>query len=109
MLAQQNEIPIEKKDKNMVRCSTLFSQLIAIFNRKQFYRLVINHKAERYPKGFNSWDHFVAMLFCQLAQAKSLREICRGLSCRMWKLRYLGMKDAPTKKNSFQEQTALPG
>lgn len=81
----------------MVRCASLFSQLIAVFNRNQFYGLVIKHKAERYAKGFNSWDHFVAMLFCQLAQAKSLREICGGLSCCMGKLRHLGMRDAPKK------------
>jgi hypothetical protein len=81
----------------MVRCSSLFSQLIAVFNKKQFYRLVINHKAERYSKGFSSWDHFIAMLFCQIAQAKSLREICDGLLCCEGKLRHLGMKDAPKK------------
>lgn len=81
----------------MVRCASLFSQLIALFNRNQFYQLVIKHKAERYSKGFNSWDHFVAMLFCQLAQAKSLREISGGLACCMGKLRHLGMKDAPKK------------
>ena len=81
----------------MVRCASLFSQLIALFNRNQFYQLVIKHKAERYSKGFGSWDHFVAMLFCQLAQAKSLREITGGLACCMGKLRHLGMKDAPKK------------
>lgn len=81
----------------MVRCASLFSQLIALFPRNRFYRLVIEHKAERYSKGYNSWDHFVAMLFCQLAQAKSLREICGGLACCMGKLRHLGMKDAPKK------------
>jgi hypothetical protein len=37
------------------------------------------------------------MLFCQLAQAKSLREICGGLACTMGKLRHLGMKNAPKK------------
>jgi hypothetical protein len=37
------------------------------------------------------------MLFCQLAQAKSLREICGGLASCMGKLRHLGMKDAPNK------------
>ena len=81
----------------MVRCASLFSQLIAVFNRNQFYRLVIKHKAEYYSKGFSSWDHFVSMLFCQLAQAKSLREISGGLACCMGKLRHLGMKDAPKK------------
>jgi len=39
----------------------------------------------------------VAMLFCQLAQAKNLREICGGLACCMGKLRNLGMKNAPNK------------
>ncbi|RLB40633.1 MAG: hypothetical protein DRH12_09790 [Deltaproteobacteria bacterium] len=39
----------------------------------------------------------VAMLFCQLGQAKSLREICEGLACTMRKLRHLGMKHAPNK------------
>jgi Transposase DDE domain/Domain of unknown function (DUF4372) len=81
----------------MVRCASLFSQLLAVFSRRQFYRLVIDHKAERYSKGFGSWDHFAAMLFCQLAQAKSLREICGGLACCVGKLRHLGMKDAPAK------------
>jgi len=81
----------------MIRHASLFSQLIALFNRQKFYELVFRHKSERYSKGFNSWDHFVAMLFCQLAQAKSLREICGGLACCMGKLRHLGMKDAPKK------------
>ena len=64
----------------MVRCSSLFSQLIWVFSRRQFHELVVKHRAERYAKGFNSWDQFVAMLFCPLAQAKSLREICGGLA-----------------------------
>lgn len=83
----------------MVRCSSLFSQLVALFSRGQFYHLVKTHRAERYGKGYSSWDHFVAMLFCQLAQAKSLREICGGLACTTGKLRHLGIKGAPCKSN----------
>lgn len=81
----------------MVRHASLFSQLVALFHRGQFFNLVFRHQAERYAKGFSSWDHFVAMLFCQLAQAKSLREICGGLSCCLGKLRHLGVKKAPNK------------
>jgi len=81
----------------MVRYASLFSQLLALFSRQEFYRLVVKHRAERYSKGYNSWDHFTAMLFCQLAQAKSLREICGGLACCIGKLRHLGLKDAPKK------------
>jgi hypothetical protein len=77
--------------------ASIFSQLVALFSRTQFHQVVREHRAERYSKGYSSWDHFVAMLFCQLAQAKSLREICGGLVCAMGKLRYLGMKAAPNK------------
>jgi len=81
----------------MVRCASLFSQLVVFFSRTEFYHLVREHRAERYCKGYSSWDHFVAMLFCQLAHAKSLREICGGLACTMGKLRHLGMRKAPNK------------
>jgi hypothetical protein len=92
----------------MVRCASLFSQVVGLFNRREFYQLVIEHGAERYSKGYSSWDHFVAMLFCQLAQAKSLREICGGLACTMGKLRHLGMKDAPKKSTLSYANTHRP-
>jgi len=81
----------------MVRHASLFSQLIALFHRQKFYELVYRHRSERYAKGYQSWEHFVAMLFCQLAQAKSLREISGGLASCLGKLRHLGVKSAPNK------------
>ena len=48
----------------------------------------------------NASDHgiiFIGVIFCQLAQEKSLREICSGLACCMGKLRHLGMKMTPNK------------
>ena len=81
----------------MVRNASLFSQLLNLINRQRFYGLVHRHRSERYAKKFSSWDHFVAMLFCQLAQAKSLREICGGLACCLGKLKHLAMTTAPNK------------
>ena len=75
--------------------ASLFSQLVALFNRQRFYELVYRHSSDRYAKGFSSWDQFVAMLFCQLAQAKSLREISGGLASALGELRHLGVKSAP--------------
>jgi hypothetical protein len=76
-----------RRTETMVLCASLFSQVVALFNKSQFYHLVRKHRAERYSKGCSSWDHFVAMLFGQSAQAKSLREICGGLACTIGKLR----------------------
>ncbi len=81
----------------MVRHTGLFSQVVSLFDRNKFNVLVKKHGSENYSKGFSSWDHFISMLFCQLGQAKSLREICDGLSSSEGKLRHLGMKTAPKR------------
>jgi hypothetical protein len=81
----------------MIRQMSLFSQLLNEFSRPAFVGLVRKHQTERCAKGFSSWSHFVAMLFCQLAQAKSLREICDGLRCCLGKLVHIGMKSGPRR------------
>lgn len=77
--------------------TSIFSQILALFNRGDFADIVHKHKAERHAKGFSCWSQFVAMLFCQLAQAHSLREICGGLACCLGKLKHLGIHHAPNK------------
>ena len=55
------------------------------------------HNAEKCAKGFACWTQFVAMLFCHLGRADSLREICNGLACCLGKLTHLGIFKSPTK------------
>ena len=81
----------------MVTCASLFSQLLQQFPRWEFAKLVREHQAEKHAKGLSCWEQFVAMLFCQLAQAKSLREICGGLRCCVGKLKHLGVEKAPPR------------
>jgi Domain of unknown function (DUF4372)/Transposase DDE domain len=81
----------------MVGHSSLFSQLLSIVNRHQFERRVRESGAERASKGFTCWSQFVAMMFCQLAQAKSLREISDGLTCCEGKLNHLGLEQGPKR------------
>jgi len=81
----------------MVRTASIFSQLLRFFPQNEFDRLVAKHGAERATKGFTSWSQFVAMLFCHLAGAESLREICAGLGCCLGKLRHLGLRESPNK------------
>lgn len=76
-------------------CS-MFSQILKLFPRIDFQRLVKETKAERHARGFTSWGQFVAMLFCQLGRAHSLREICGGLASCEGKLSHLGIS-APSR------------
>jgi len=75
----------------------MFSQILQIIPRNSFARLVYESRAEYCAKGFSSWDQLVAMLFCQFAQAKSLREISDGLAVTCGKLNHLGLSAAPAK------------
>jgi hypothetical protein len=77
--------------------TSLFSQILQVVPRISFMQMVRNCGAERYSKGFSSWDQYVAMLFCQLAQSKSLREISDGLAVTCGKLSHLGLISAPSK------------
>ena len=81
----------------MNRVCSIFSQLLQLFPRVEFERAVKEHRAERHARGFTSWGQFVAMLFCQLGRAHSLREICGGLACCEGKLKHLGIPLAPKR------------
>jgi len=81
----------------MVQAMSLFNQLLRHFPKLEFAALVKKHNAERASKGFSCRTQLVAMLFCQLAHADSLREICNGLACCVGKLVHLGIDVAPSK------------
>lgn len=63
----------------------------------KLFVLVKKHGAEHAAKGFGCWTQFVAMLFCQLGRADSLREICNGLACCLGRLVHLGISKAPSR------------
>ncbi len=77
-------------------CS-IFSQVLGVFSRAEFEQAVSQHRAEHHARGFESWTQLVAMLFCHLGRAQSLREICGGLAACEGKLRHLGVKESPKR------------
>jgi hypothetical protein len=78
---------------------SLFRQVLSIVDRRLFQKAVNLYDGDKGQKGFTTWDLFVSMLFCQLGQAKSLREICYGLLSAEGKLSHLGITNPPSKSN----------
>ena len=76
----------------------MFSQLLKLIPRTEFESLVKQTKAQYASKGFSSWGQLVAMIFCQLGRAHSLREIEGGLKSCEGKLAHLGMQ-APARSS----------
>ncbi len=76
---------------------SLFSQVLSLVDRKLFKKCVERYDTDKYSKGINSWTHFVSMLFMQMANANSLRDISNGLRSATGNLNHLGVKKAPCK------------
>jgi Transposase DDE domain/Domain of unknown function (DUF4372) len=92
----------------MIPVASCFSQLISLVDRGSFARAVRQHQGDRGAKGFSCWDQFVAMLFCQMGGANSLREICGGLATATGKLVHLGLHQAPTRSTLAYANTHRP-
>jgi len=81
----------------MIKIASVFAQVLSLIDRKEFSTTVSELEAEKAAKGFRCWEQFVCMLFCHLASADSLREICGGLASSMGKMVHLGIKRMPKR------------
>lgn len=81
----------------MERVCSIFSQILKFFPRTVFDTAVAHHQGEKHAKGMTCWGQFVALLFCHLGGARSLREIIGGLAASEGKLRHLGVDRAPSR------------
>ena len=70
---------------------SMFAQLVHSMGCQiDFQKIVNNHQADKGAKGLTTWSQFIAMLFCQLTGADSLREISDGLFSSLGKLSHVG-------------------
>ena len=92
----------------MKRFCSIFSQLLQLFPRLEFEQSVKKHRADRGAKGFTSWGQFVAMVFCQLGRAHTLREICGGLGSCEGKLMHLGVSAVPPENRPVPQKVYRP-
>jgi diacylglycerol kinase len=81
----------------MPRVCSIFSQILRFIPRSIFESAVREHQTEKHAKGMTSWSQFIALLFCHLGGARSLREIVGGLAASEGKLKHLGVDRAPTR------------
>lgn len=83
---------------------TLLGQMLQMFSRFDFQKAVSETKTEYHSRGLSSWNHFVAMLFGQLAGQDSLRGIEAGLATHAQSLYHLGIKPIHRSTLSYANQ-----
>ena len=59
----------------------VFSQLSTFLNRTQFNNYVRKYDGNRYVKHFTCWNQLLAMMFGQLSNRESLRDLIMGRCC----------------------------
>lgn len=70
--------------------NTRLGEVLKGLSRGNFDRLVKQREADKYTKGFSSWNHLVAMVCAQLSGHRSLREVETGFNCQLRQHYHLG-------------------
>ena len=79
----------------------IFSQLIAFLNRTQFNNYVRKYNGNRYVKYFTYRNQMLAMMFGQLGNRESLRDLKVAFEAHRAKQYYLGLGREPIAKTTL--------
>lgn len=69
----------------------VFAQLVAFLNRSKFNRIVAKYKGDKYVKHFTCWNQLLCLMFAQIANRASLRDLIVVLDAHKGKLYHLGL------------------
>ena len=70
--------------------NSVLTQLLKVFPRHHFERLVTAHKGDHRARHLRCWDQFVALLYGQLTGCESLRELEAGFNSHAERHYHLG-------------------
>ena len=60
----------------------VFSQLVSFLDRSKFNLIVAKYDGDKYVKHFTCWNQFLAMMFGQLSNRESLRDLIIALEAQ---------------------------
>jgi hypothetical protein len=102
-----------KEEQAMHKVDTIFSELLKLCPRYHFQKAVERYQGDRYVKSYTTWQQYITVLYSQITQKDSLRDIVTGLSARTSRWYHIGLtgvhkstlSDANTKRDSriFEE------
>lgn len=77
----------------------VFSQLVTFIDRSKFNRIVAKYGGDRYVKHFTCWNQLLVMMFGQLTNRESLRDLIVIIEAHRNKCYHLGFGKHVTKSN----------
>ena len=79
----------------------VFAQLIEFLDNSKFRHLVDKYDGNRYVKHFTCWNQLLAMMFGQLSNRESLRDLIVAFEAHRAKQYHLGLGRKPIAKTTF--------
>ena len=79
----------------------VFVQLIEFLDKDKFRHLVDKYNGNRYVKSFTCWNQLLALMFGQLSNRESLRDVVVALEAHHTKCYHLGIGRNPIAKTTF--------
>ena len=79
----------------------IFSQLVLFLDRNHFNYLVRKYEGDKYVKHFSCWNQLLALMFGQLSNRESLRDLIVALEAHRSKCYHLGLGSKPIAKTTF--------
>lgn len=68
-----------------------FAQLVSFLNRSKFNRIVAKFNGDKYVKHFTCWNQLLSLMFGQLSNRESLRDLIVALDLHHPKSYHLGL------------------
>ena len=69
----------------------IFAQLVSFLNRSKFNRIVAKYDGDKYVKHLTCWNQLLSLMFGQLSNRESLRDLIIALDAHHSKCYHLGM------------------
>ena len=77
----------------------VFAQIVSFLNRNKFNRLVSKYGGDKYVKHFTCWNQLLTLMFGQLCNRESLRDLIVALDAHRAKCYHLGVGKNVTRSN----------
>ena len=85
----------------MNKSKYVFAQLVEFLDNDKFRHLVNKYEGNRYVKHFTCWNQLLALMFGQLSNRESLRDLVVALEAHQSKCYHLGLGKNPIAKTTF--------
>jgi hypothetical protein len=80
---------------SMARQPFIIAQFLKLLPRYEFQRIANKYKGDYRSKHFKCWDQLACMIFAQIRQEGSLRDIDHSLNAHAAKLYHIGIQQCP--------------